>query len=288
LGGPSGSGKTSLAHKMANIIGCEVISLESYYKPEHRKDLKYDDFRSLDLALLSKNIYDIKKGRGTKIPVFDLETGSRSGFKELQVSEDCGVVIFEGIYALHPNIRKFLDLWIAVVGGVHSHLLSRVQRDKSRVACFLSQDEIMMTVFPMFQQHIEPHLVEAHLKIRNDFDPVLSAESSLFVLKSNNEVAYQDILEILDPTKVCSSVQSFVDIYLRLSGIPANGQLVESDCIRVRICEGRFALLIREPIREGNFVIQPKVDFDISISTVSGLLNLGYVEISRNPARGCF
>ncbi|XP_022776408.1 uncharacterized protein LOC111318047 isoform X4 [Durio zibethinus] len=209
IGGPSGSGKTSLAHKMANIVGCDVVSLESYFKAEQVRDFKYDDFNSLDFPLLSKNIGDIKNGRRTKIPVFDLETGSRSGFKELEVSEDCGV-----------------------------------------------------------------------LKIRNDFDPVLSPESSLFVLKSNKQVAYQDILKILDSAKSCSSVQNFIDIYLRLPGTPANGQLAESDCIRVRICEGRFALLIREPIREGNFIIQPKVDFDISISTVSGLLILGYQAVA--------
>ncbi|KAH9746375.1 P-loop containing nucleoside triphosphate hydrolases superfamily protein [Citrus sinensis] len=280
IGGPSGSGKTSLAHKMANIVGCEVVSLESYFKSEQVKDFKYDDFSSLDLSLLSKNISDIRNGRRTKVPIFDLETGARSGFKELEVSEDCGVIIFEGVYALHPEIRKSLDLWIAVVGGVHSHLISRVQRDKSRVGCFMSQNDIMMTVFPMFQQHIEPHLVHAHLKIRNDFDPVLSPESSLFVLKSNKQVAYQDILKILDPAKFCSSAQNFIDMYLRLPGIPTNGQLTESDCIRVRICEGRFALLIREPLREGNFIIQPKVDFDISISTVAGLLNLGYQAVA--------
>ncbi|XP_011038640.1 PREDICTED: uncharacterized protein LOC105135462 isoform X4 [Populus euphratica] len=280
IGGPSGSGKTSLAHKMANIVGCEVVSLESYFKSEQVKDFKYDDFSSLDLALLSKNIGNIRNGRRTKVPIFDLETGARSGFKELEVSEDCGVIIFEGVYALHPEIRKSLDLWIAVVGGVHSHLISRVQRDKSRVGCFMSQNEIMMTVFPIFQQHIEPHLVHAHLKIRNDFDPVLSPESSLFVLKSNKQVASQDILKILDPVKLCSSVQNFIDIYLRLPGLPTNGQLAESDCIRFRICEGRFALLIREPIREGNFIIQPKVDFDISTSTVAGLLNLGYQAVA--------
>lgn len=49
------------------------------------------------------------------------------------------------------------------VGGVHSHLISHVQRDKSRAGNFMSQNEIMMTVFPMFQQHIEPHLVHAHV-----------------------------------------------------------------------------------------------------------------------------
>ncbi|XP_057478145.1 retrovirus-related Pol polyprotein from transposon TNT 1-94 isoform X6 [Actinidia eriantha] len=281
IGGPSGSGKTSLARKMANIVGCEVFSLENYYKSEQVKDFKYDEFNSLDLALLSKNFDGIRNFRRTKVPIFDLETGTRSGFKEVEVSEDCGVVIFEGVYALHPDIRKSLDLWIAVVGGVHSHLISRVQRDKSRVGCFMSQNEIMTTVFPMFQQHIEPHLVHAHLKIRNDFDPVLSPESSLFVLKSKKQVAYQDILRILDSTKICSSVQNFTDVYFRLPGMPANGvQLAESDCIRVRICEGRFALLIREPIREGNFIVQPKVDFDISICTVAGLLNLGYKAVA--------
>jgi len=92
----------------------------------------------------------------------------------------------------------------------------------------------MTTVFPLFQQYIEPHLVHAHvgtrniivdlffftlhncpifccydasskfvylcilisplawqLKIQNDFDPVLSPESSLFVLKSKKQVNIQ-------------------------------------------------------------------------------------------------
>eukprot|EP01018_Ginkgo_biloba_P039087 Gb_02092 [translate_table: standard] len=91
VGGPSGSGKTSLAHKMANIVGCEVISLESYYKTDQVKDFKYDDFSSLDLSLLLKNIEDIRARRTTRIPLFDFEKSFRSGFKDLEVSEDCGV-----------------------------------------------------------------------------------------------------------------------------------------------------------------------------------------------------
>ncbi|XP_020519552.1 uncharacterized protein LOC18428685 isoform X3 [Amborella trichopoda] len=209
IGGPSGSGKTSMAHKMANFVGCEVISLESYYKSEHMRDLKYDDFSSLDLALLLKNIDDIRNRRSTKVPSFDFENCTRSGFRNLEVSEDCGV-----------------------------------------------------------------------LKIRNDFDPVYSSESSLFVLKSNKQVSYQELMNVLDPEKITSSVQHFTDIYLRLPRLPSNGLLAENECIRVRMCEGRFALLIREPIREGNFLMQPKVDFDISVSTVAGLLNLGYHAVS--------
>ncbi|WVZ84683.1 hypothetical protein U9M48_031686 [Paspalum notatum var. saurae] len=280
IGGPSGSGKTSLAQKMANIIGCEVVSLESYYKPEQVRDYKYDDYNSLDIDLLTENIMEIRNSRKAEVPCFDFENFSRKGFKELQVSEESGVVIFEGVYTLHPAIRKLLDFWIAVVGGVHSHLIARIQRDKSRAGFSIFQTEIMTTVFPLFQRYIEPHLVHAHLKVQNDFDPVLSPESSLFVLKSRKQVTYQDILKVLDASKVCSSVQNFTDVYLRLAGVPSNGQLTEGECIRVRICEGRFALLIREPIREGNFIIQPKVDFDISASTVSGLLKLGYQAVA--------
>lgn len=39
---------------MANIVGCEVISLENYYKSEQVKGFKYDEFSSLDLPLLFK------------------------------------------------------------------------------------------------------------------------------------------------------------------------------------------------------------------------------------------
>lgn len=276
IGGPSGSGKTSLAYKMANIVGCEVISLENYYKSEQVREFKYDDFTSLDLSLLLKNIQELRALSVAMVPLFDFEKNVRSAFKAIEVSKECGVVIIEGVYALHPNIRNSLDFWIAVVGGVHSHLIARVQRDLERSSRPLSSQDIMRTVFPMFQQHIEPHLVHAHLKIRNDFDPVHSPDSSMFVLKSSKEVSVKDIAKVLDPERVSTTVQHFTDIYLHLPGSPSNGLFTESNCIRVRNCEGRFALLIREPIREGNFIIQPKVDFDISVRTVSGLLNLGY------------
>lgn len=44
------------------------------------------------LLSLLQNIDDMRNFRKTKVPVFDLETGARSGLKELEVSEDCGVV----------------------------------------------------------------------------------------------------------------------------------------------------------------------------------------------------
>lgn len=37
-----------------------------------------------------------------------------------------------------------------------------------------------------------------------------------------------------------------------------------------------YSCYFLQPIREGDFIIQPRVDFDISVRTVAGLLALGY------------
>ena len=60
------------------------------------------------------------------------------------------------------------------------------------------------------------------------------------------QVPVKDIVKVLDPERVSATVQHFTDIYLHLPGFPSTGQFTESNCVRVRNCEGRFALLIRE------------------------------------------
>ena len=47
-----------------------------------------------------QNFDGIRNFRRTKVPIFDLETGMRSGFKELEVSEDCGVVHYYNVCTL--------------------------------------------------------------------------------------------------------------------------------------------------------------------------------------------
>ena len=40
-----------------------------------------------------------------------------------------GLVVLEGVHALNPALRKMLDLRVAVVGGVHYHLVKRCLDD---------------------------------------------------------------------------------------------------------------------------------------------------------------
>ena len=42
------------------------------------------------------------------------------------------IVVIEGIYALNEKLRPFLDLRVAVKGGVHFDLVKRVLRDINR------------------------------------------------------------------------------------------------------------------------------------------------------------
>jgi hypothetical protein len=51
-GGPSGSGKTALAHKLADILQCKVVSLERYYAAERVANENFDEFSALDVGML--------------------------------------------------------------------------------------------------------------------------------------------------------------------------------------------------------------------------------------------
>lgn len=63
------------------------------------------------------------------------------------------VVLLEGVYALHCDVRPLLDLTIAITGGVHFDLISRIARDVGvhgeAPVSVLSQ--IADTCFPMFK-----------------------------------------------------------------------------------------------------------------------------------------
>jgi hypothetical protein len=47
--------------------------------------------------IITQNIMDIKKRHKAEVPCFDFENFSRKGFKELQVSEESGVVKYISI-----------------------------------------------------------------------------------------------------------------------------------------------------------------------------------------------
>lgn len=76
-----------------------MIFFPCFHETYHGWTLLQVKFNSYDW----QNINDIMSGRKTKIPMFDLETGAQSGFKELTVSEDCGVVHSRFFQLIHSK-----------------------------------------------------------------------------------------------------------------------------------------------------------------------------------------
>ncbi|CAI5983110.1 unnamed protein product [Closterium sp. NIES-64] len=95
-------------------------------------------------------------------------------------------------------------------------------------------------------------------------------------LPPHHQVTEEDILRVVDPSTHHRRQLCYTDVFFYLPGLHPEGPVRESDWIRVRCCNNRFAVLIREPLTEGDFVIQPQVEFDIGLSTVAGLVRLGY------------
>lgn len=177
IGGPSGSGKSSLAEKVASVIGCTVIAMEDY------RDSLDDgnELETLDFDALVQNLEDLINGKDTLAPVFDFQQKKRVDSKMVKTSS--GVVIVDGTYALHARLRSLLDIRVAVVGGVHFSLLSKVRYD---IGDSCSLDYLIDSIFPLFRKHIEPDLHHAQIRINNSF--VSSFREAIYKLKCKTEV----------------------------------------------------------------------------------------------------
>lgn len=97
------------------------------------------------------------------------------------------------------------------------------------------------------QTHLQSHSCNyVHYIVWIDSVPCLHTWDTVCWWTVHFQVAFEEIAKLLDPEKRVKTVQNFTDIYFHLPGLPNNGNGTESNWIRVRNCEGRFALLIRE------------------------------------------
>ena len=120
LSGPTCSGKTTTANKIIQDFEnsgrrVTVISLDNFFKPrtEERSvvgndDLDYDSVNALDLDVLTKCVNEARQGRTVKMPVYDFITQSTSKYETLEIADN-GVIVFEGIQAVYPEITRLFQ-----------------------------------------------------------------------------------------------------------------------------------------------------------------------------------
>ncbi|KAL3336881.1 hypothetical protein AABB24_029524 [Solanum stoloniferum] len=264
IGGPSGSGKTSLAEKVASVLGCIVVSMENYRTGVDDGN----DMELIDFDLLVNNLEDLISGSDTFIPVFDFQGRRRIGTKTIK-SSSSGVVVVDGAYALHAKLRSLLDIRVAVVGGVHFSLLSKVQYDIGE-SCPL--DSLIDSIFPLFRKHIEPDLHHAQIRINNSF--VSSFREPIYKLKCKSEQIEDEHASHVFHGKE-AQVDNFIEMYLRPPSASEEARI--NDWIKVRQSGIRYYLSLGDQrIVDKNFIIRPKAEFEVGRMTLGGLLTLGY------------
>ena len=177
IAGASGAGKTTLATKMKNALGDQVvvISQDSYYKDlshlphEDRAKTNFDAPDSIDFGLLTAHLKQLKAGQAIECPVYDFTTHSRVE-KTVKV-EPKSILILEGCLVLAvPEVRSLFDMKIFVDADMDICLCRRIERDQNERGRKFPDimNQYLSTVRPMFLQHIAPSKAHADLIIPNE------------------------------------------------------------------------------------------------------------------------
>lgn len=190
IAGGSCSGKTTLANRLhRDLPESVVISQDFFYKDishlplDVREQTNFDHPDSLDIALLRKQLIDLKNGIPIDRPTYNYQFHGYE--KSMERIEPARVIIVEGILVLAiPEIRELFDIKIFVEAPDDIRLLRRIEvyGQKFGHTFDFVKEQYFNTVKPMHKFFIEPSRQYADL---------------IFPGMGNNQVAIDIILSKL-------------------------------------------------------------------------------------------
>jgi uridine kinase len=166
IAGGTGSGKTTVAHKLASAMPtgrCVSIEHDAYYRdqghlsPEERATINYDHPASLESALLTGHLRELRAGHAVDVPIYDFASHTRR--RETRRVEPARVIVVEGILVFtEAALREQMDIKIFVDTDPDIRLMRRIRRDlEQRGRTFQSvRDQYYATVRPMHIEYVEP------------------------------------------------------------------------------------------------------------------------------------
>jgi len=114
IGGRGGAGKSTLAHR---FVGAQVVGTDEFWSG-----------RDFELSRLHTEVLlPLREGRTARYHGYDW--GRREPYPEERVVEPRGVVVVEGVCALHRDFRDLFDLRIWVEAPRDVRLARGVARD---------------------------------------------------------------------------------------------------------------------------------------------------------------
>ena len=185
IGGGSCSGKSLLARGFVNKLGegieGVVISMDDFYLGSREMRLKgigenYDDIRAFDIPYIRRVLRDLRAGHRVVKPTYNFEGHD---VVEYEVVERKDVIVFEGLYALHPWLVEFGHVGMFVKCKRRLMLERRRIRDESERGCTKSETNRLFFKFvlPMYRKHVEPTIERADIRVDvvdQDFVPSLN------------------------------------------------------------------------------------------------------------------
>lgn len=174
VAGGTGSGKTTLAHKIKEAFGDQVVMLshDYYYKSnshlpfEERLKLNYDHPNSFDTDLLIEHVRQLKEGKTIYHPVYSFVEHTR--LEETVETEPTKVILVEGILIFeNQELCDLLNIKVFVDTDADVRILRRLLRDVQERGRDMNSvvDQYINTVKPMHEQFVDPSKKRADIII---------------------------------------------------------------------------------------------------------------------------
>ena len=171
IAGGSASGKTWLADALAERVACTRLSQDRFYhdRPESadgsdRHAFDFDRPEAIDWSGMEAALRDLRSGRATRVPVYDMGTSKRAGSETLQPHGR--LLVVDGTLILHAAAMR--GLWDHSVFVDAPETLRRERRLRRDVE--LRQREpadivrqLETQVFPAHDGFVQPSAARADL-----------------------------------------------------------------------------------------------------------------------------
>lgn len=185
VAGGSGSGKTFFAKDLQLKLGhhqTEIVYQDNFYIDQSAKfdrdggAVNFDHPDSIDFALLSQCLLQLKGGQDTDIPIYDFKTHTRSSEK-LNIKAK-PIIVVDGILIFHPQVvREVFDYLVFFDTSENLRFERRLERDvkeRGRTPEGV-RAQFQNQVKPMHDLFVEPSKHHAHLVVSDDasYDDIL-------------------------------------------------------------------------------------------------------------------
>lgn len=165
IAGGTGSGKTTLARRLKDTFGDDVVLLcqDFYYNSfdnltyEERKRLNFDHPDAFDSKLLTEQLKKLKRFETVERPTYSFVEYRR--LDETVREEPKRVIILEGILIFeNPQLAELMDIKVFVDTDADIRLARRLMRDIHERGRNLDSvvEQYLNTVKPMHEAFVEP------------------------------------------------------------------------------------------------------------------------------------